>query len=111
MARADATAIFDRWPNRAAAHQHARRSISAHADGRRRPVGHRRGGPQSDPRSRWITALAAKRGPYVTAVAVANRNARICWALLARGEVYRGASASGKLRLVPLRAAGKNTVG
>ena len=66
---------------------------------------------KSDPRSRWITALAAKRGPYVTAVAVANRNARICWALLARGEVYRAASASGKLRLVPLRAAGKNTVG
>jgi len=33
---------------------------------------------KSDPRSRWITALAAKRGPCVPAVAVANRNARIC---------------------------------
>jgi hypothetical protein len=66
---------------------------------------------KSDPRSRWITGLAAKRGPCVTAVAVANRNARICWALLARGEAYRPAAASGKLRVVPLRAAGKNTVG
>jgi transposase len=65
---------------------------------------------KSDPRSRWITGLAAKRGPCVTAVAVANRNARICWALLARGESYRAAAAGGKLRIVPLPAAGKNRV-
>ena len=48
---------------------------------------------QTDRRSQWIRGLLARRGWNRTAVAVANKNARIVWALLSRGGVY-GASAS-----------------
>jgi transposase len=48
---------------------------------------------QTDSRSQWIRGLLARRGWNRTAVAVANKNARIVWALLSRGGVY-GASAS-----------------
>jgi transposase len=36
-----------------------------------------------------ISRLKAKRGPNVAAVALANHNARVLWALLSRGEEYR----------------------
>ena len=36
-----------------------------------------------------LTRLKTRRGPNVAAVALANRNARVLWALLARGEDYR----------------------
>lgn len=42
-----------------------------------------------DPRSRWLAALARRRGPNVAAVALANHNARVMWALLTSGENYR----------------------
>jgi len=29
--------------------------------------------------------LVNRRGPYIAAIAAANRNARICWALLSKG--------------------------
>jgi len=48
---------------------------------------------QTDKRSQWIRGLLARRGWNRTAVAVANKNARIVWALLSRGGVY-GAHAS-----------------
>jgi transposase len=41
--------------------------------------------------SRWIEALRARRGHNRTLVAIANKNARIAWALLSRGEEYRPA--------------------
>jgi transposase len=47
---------------------------------------------KDDPRSRWINALAARRGANIAAVALANKNARILWALMARGEEYRTAA-------------------
>jgi transposase len=50
-------------------------------------VAHRK----SDPRSTWIKALQERRGTNRTIVAVANKNARILWALLAKGECYRPA--------------------
>jgi transposase len=40
---------------------------------------------QTDRRSQWIRGLLARRGWNRTAVAVANKNARIVWALLSRG--------------------------
>jgi transposase len=43
---------------------------------------------QTDKRSQWIRGLLARRGWNRTAVAVANKNARIVWALLSRGGVY-----------------------
>lgn len=47
-----------------------------------------------DARSRWIQALVARRGHNVAVVAVANKNARILWALLRTGECYRRPAAA-----------------
>lgn len=47
---------------------------------------------KTDPHSRWITALAARRNKNIATVALANKNARIAWAILARGEAYRAAA-------------------
>jgi transposase len=43
---------------------------------------------KTDDRSQWIRGLLERRGWNRTAVAVANKNARIVWALLSRGGVY-----------------------
>ena len=44
---------------------------------------------KEDRRSRWLQALVVRRGKNKAAVALANKNARIIWALLSRGECYR----------------------
>lgn len=44
---------------------------------------------KDDRRSRWLQSLVARRGKNKAAVALANKNARIIWALLARGEIYQ----------------------
>jgi transposase len=44
---------------------------------------------RSDERSRWLRALIARRGTNRAAVALANTNARIVWALLADNQEYR----------------------
>jgi transposase len=44
---------------------------------------------KSGPRYTWVQALQKRRGTNRTIVAVANKNARILWALLAKGETYR----------------------
>lgn len=36
----------------------------------------------------WIAALYARKGYHVTLVAIANKHARLLWAMLARGEHY-----------------------
>ena len=46
-------------------------------------------GLKTDGRSQWIRGLLERRGWNRTAVAVANKNARIVWALLSRGGVYQ----------------------
>jgi len=43
---------------------------------------------QTDWRSRWALATAERRGRNVAAVALADKNARTAWAVLARGVVY-----------------------
>jgi len=43
----------------------------------------------SDRLSRWALELQARRGYYRTLVAIANKNARIAWALLAREQTLR----------------------
>ncbi len=40
--------------------------------------------------SAWMAALLARRPAKVAAIAVANKMARIIWALLVKGGVYRG---------------------
>jgi len=44
---------------------------------------------KGDARSGWARRIGAERGPNVAAVALANKNARVLWALLARGDRYR----------------------
>jgi len=46
---------------------------------------------KTDPRSRWINSIKARRGTNAAAVALANKNARILWALLSKGETYQPA--------------------
>src|SRR5438270_3550481 len=48
---------------------------------------------KSDARSRWISEKTKKLGVTKACVAVANKNARIIWALLAKDEPYRRAAA------------------
>jgi transposase len=43
---------------------------------------------KTDSRSQWMRGVLERRGWNRTAVAVANKNARIVWALLSRGGVY-----------------------
>jgi transposase len=47
---------------------------------------------KTDARSVWLQQVRARRGTQVAAVALANKNARILWALLATGEVYHQAA-------------------
>ena len=44
---------------------------------------------KSDPISRWANALAQRRGYWKAVVAIAAKNARMCWAVLSRGEDFR----------------------
>ncbi len=43
---------------------------------------------KDDAQSRWITELVKRRNANIAAVALANKNARIVWALLTRKETY-----------------------
>ena len=44
---------------------------------------------KTDRLSRWVMAVQARRGKNVAAVALANKLARIAWAVLARGRTYQ----------------------
>jgi len=46
---------------------------------------------KDDPRSQWIGRMRERRHPNIVAVAVANKNARIVWSVLSRGDQYRPA--------------------
>jgi transposase len=47
-----------------------------------------RAGGKQDPKSRWLAKLRERRHPNIVAVALANKNARIAWALLSGNEAY-----------------------
>src|ERR1700726_4941564 len=57
----------------------------------------RRADHKRDQRSRWAMRIKQVRGYNKAAVALANKNARIIWALLARGGNYRPPAISGGL--------------
>jgi len=42
-----------------------------------------------DKRNQWISNLEHRRGKNISAVAVANKNARIAWALLSNKTTYQ----------------------
>jgi transposase len=43
---------------------------------------------KSDAISRWAIALEQRRGYWKAVVAIAAKNARMCWAMLAHGEAF-----------------------
>ncbi len=47
---------------------------------------------QTAARSRWIISLEERRGKNIATVAIANKNARIVWALLTSEAEYRKAA-------------------
>jgi transposase len=49
---------------------------------------------KNDPRSQWVRALIARRGKNRAAVALANKNARIVWVLLAHNQEYKAPAAA-----------------
>jgi transposase len=49
-------------------------------------------GEKTDARSEWIRKLSQRRNKNIATVAVANKQARIIWALLSRGDSYRKAA-------------------
>ena len=46
---------------------------------------------KTDPFNTWVNQLHQRRGFNRATVAVANKNARIIWAVLRSGEAYRAA--------------------
>ena len=44
---------------------------------------------KTDPVSKWVIALAERRGYWRAVVAIAAKNARMCWAVLHRGDAFR----------------------
>lgn len=46
-----------------------------------------------DKRNTWITQLESRRGKNISAVAVANKNARVAWALLSNKSTYQASMA------------------
>lgn len=47
---------------------------------------------KDDPQSRWVNELVKRRNANIAAVAVANKNARIVWALITKQERYSAAA-------------------
>ena len=45
----------------------------------------------------WLARVAARRNPNIAAVALANKNARTVWALLAHGREYQAGYVSKRL--------------
>ena len=46
-------------------------------------------GQKDDPRSRWLQSLSERRNKNIAVVALANKNARIAWALLTKEVEYQ----------------------
>jgi transposase len=44
---------------------------------------------RSDPVSRWAVQLARRVGYWKAIVAIAAKNARMCWAVLAKAESFK----------------------
>ena len=60
------------------------------AAGAGRQVGARAAKNKNDRLSRWAMALAERRGYWKAVVAIAAKNARMAWAVLAKGEQASG---------------------
>ena len=52
---------------------------------------------RGEPAAGWLMRLADRRNPNIAAVALANKNARIIWALLAHGREYQAGYVSSSI--------------
>ena len=41
------------------------------------------------PAGTWLARMLARKPPMLVIVALANKNARVAWALITKGEVYQ----------------------
>ncbi len=46
---------------------------------------------KEDLKSQWFKGIMARRNKNIATVALANKNARVIWAVLSRGENYQPA--------------------
>ncbi len=44
---------------------------------------------KTDPVSRWAISVQVRRGYWKPVVAIAAKNARMCWAMLQRGDAFK----------------------
>ena len=54
----------------------------------------RRAGSDTSATGAWVRGLLERKPSRVVTVAIANKTARVAWAVLARGETYRARSAA-----------------
>ena len=101
LARAHAAAALDRRQAEARRDlEDGRANAPAAADHRRQrggPAGQLRGAPAGS----WLAQMLARKPRMLVTVALANKMARIVWALLAKGGVYRAPVAGGVSRRRP----------
>ena len=101
LARPGAAARRHGRQGEARSDQQARQWVSAPVAGQRRDVGAEQQASQAGP---WLVKLLASKPRKVVAVALANKMARIGWALMMRQEDFRGRAGGG---LNGCRAAGR----
>ena len=53
-------------------------------------------GEKTDRRSQWLQSVSERRNRNIATVALANKNARIAWVILSRGEDYHGLQPASK---------------
>ena len=92
VARSGAAAGFDRRQNPPWRHLQARQPLLATSADQRRQ--RQSVALQSDQRDPWVIGLRRRRPSLVVAVALANKTARIAWAVMHREESYRHRSAA-----------------
>src|SRR5512144_1068423 len=85
--RVGAQAAFERRQGQAWQYHQAGQSLLAMAAGRRRHGRHSLCAP-ARPKRAWLTRRMARRPAKVAAVALANKIARMAWAIMARGERF-----------------------
>ncbi len=89
MAGDGASPSVERGQGDVAGHEQARRQLPAHAAHPRRPLGAAASRAPTRAAEPWLKQLLARRPKNVVAVALANKNARIAWALLAHDRDYQ----------------------
>ena len=94
LARTDAAAALDRRQAAPRANLEDGRANAAPPADHRRERRRALGGPQWRSPGSWLARMLRRKPPMLVRVALANKMARIVWALLAKGGVYRAPAAA-----------------